>query len=224
MPEKKINRFQQYLTRIRDFRSLRPVSRVFGLERGKAIDRYYIEKFLHENRDLIRGDVLEVANSLYTRNFGGNKVNRSLILNVLKKGNVDIVGNLETGEGIPDNEVDCFILTQTLLCIFDPRAAVRNALKVLKPGGALLLTVPGITQISRHDYERWGHYWSFTDQSVRRLFAGLIPPENVAVRTYGNVKMAAAFLYGLACHEVKRKDLDYRDNDYQLVIAAVARK
>jgi len=224
MPVERKTRFQQLLSKIKNYRTVRPVSRVFGLDRGEAIDRYYIEKFLGENQDLIKGVVLEVANSAYTRKFGGDKVKQALVLHSVKKDRVDIVGNLETGEGIPGNMVDCFILTQTLLCIFDIHAAARNAINVLKPGGVLLLTVPGITPISRFDYERWGQYWCFTDQSIKRLFETIVPPGNITVKTYGNVKIAAAFLYGLALHEVKPKDLDYHDHDYQVVITAVVKK
>jgi len=224
MPIDKKNRIQQFLSRIKNYRSLQPVSRIFGLDRGEAIDRYYIEKFLEENRGLIKGVVLEVAGSVYTRKFGGEKVIESLVLDPIVKNNIDIVGNLETGEGIPENKVDCFILTQTLLCIFDIHSAARNAIKILKPGGFLLLTVPGITPISRYDYERWGQYWCFTDQSVRKLFDTIVPAENITINTYGNVKIASAFLYGLALHEVSLKELDYHDHNYQVIITAAVRK
>jgi SAM-dependent methyltransferase len=223
--KKKKSALPQLFERIRLLGSLKPLSRVFGGDRGIPIDRYYIEKFLAENSHLIKGHVLEVAGSTYTRKFGGDNVAGASVLHANNdKKNVDIVGNLETGEGIPKNKIDCFILTQTLLCIFDVQTAAQNAIKLLKPGGALLLTVPGITQISRFDYERWGQYWSFTDLSVRKLFEKIVPPANIEVKTYGNVKAASAFLYGLALHEVKKKDLDYTDPDYQMVISAIIKK
>ena len=224
MSIEKKNCFLRFILKLRNFNTVNPVSRCFGADRGDIIDRYYIEKFLFQNRDLIRGVVLEVASSKYTKKFGGKDVQKSLVLHVAEKANVDIVGNLETGEGIPENAVDCFILTQTLLCTFDIFSSAKNAIKILKPGGVLLLTVPGITQISRYDYERWGQYWSFTDQSIRKLFENLVPSENIVVNTYGNVKVTTAFLYGLALHEVRKKYLDQVDPDYQLVITALVRK
>lgn len=224
MVVRKKSRFQCFLSRLKHYNTIHPLSRRFGVERGDIIDRYYIEKFILENQGFIKGIVLEVANRNYTRKFGGDKVQKSLILHAVEKADADIIGNLETGEGIPENRVDCFILTQTLLCIFDIQSAVKNAIRVLKPGGVLLLTVPGLTPISRYDYERWGQYWSFTDQSVRKLFERLVPPGNIEVKTYGNVKVASAFLYGLALHELKKKELDYVDHDYQVVISAVIKK
>ena len=66
-------------------------------------------------------------------------------------------------------------MTQTLLVIFDFRAAIANCYRALKPGGVLLATFPGISQISRYDMDRWGDYWRFTDLSARRLFEEVFP-------------------------------------------------
>lgn len=202
-----------------------PVSKQFGFDRGNPVDRYYMEKFLAANQELIQGDVLEIAESTYTMRFGGARVAKAMILHATDDNpQADMVGDLATGAGICENIVDCFILTQTLLCIYDVRAALSNAVKVLKPGGHLLLTVPGITQISRYDMDRWGQYWSFTDLAVRKLCEQAAPGGEISVRTYGNVKAAACFLYGLAAEEMSHQDLDYHDPDYQLLIAAVVRK
>lgn len=223
---KKIKRryLKSMLCKFEQFNSLDPISRKFGGDRGIPIDRYYIEKFLRNYHHLIKGTVLEVGSALYTRKFGGNQVTDSMVLHVEAKSNADILGDLETGKGIREHMADCFILTQTLPCIFNVQSAVKNAIKILKPGGTLLATVPGITQISRFDYDRWGHYWSFTDQSLRRLFELAVSPADITIQTYGNVKMAKAFLYGLAVHEVKSKDLEHTDSDYQMVISAVVKK
>lgn len=57
-----------------------PYSNDFGFDRGQPIDRYYIEKFLYENREIITGDVLEIGDDTYTKKFGLN-VKNSHILN-----------------------------------------------------------------------------------------------------------------------------------------------
>lgn len=221
----KKNRFQCFLSKLKHYNTVRPASYNFGLDRGKAIDRYYIEKFLFENRNLIRGVVVEVGGRAYSRKFGDQQITKSLVLHPNpEKRHVDIVANLETGKGIPENLADCLILTQTLLCIFDVQSAAENSIKILKPGGAILLTVPGITQISQYDYQRWGQYWSFTDQTIKRLFEKIVPSKNINIKTYGNVKVATSFLYGLALHEINKKTLDYHDPNYQLIISAVIKK
>lgn len=202
------------------FGRVSPVSRLFGYDRGLPIDRYYIEKFLAENRGTISGTVIEVADSAYTKKFGAERVHKSLVLSFDNNSKADIVGDLASGMNIPEGIADCFVLTQTLSFIYDVKAAIKNAIRLLKPGGTLLVTVPGITQISRYDMDRWGHYWGFTDLSLRRLFEEVVPSTNISVRTYGNVKAASAFLYGCAANEIRHRALDMVDRDYQLLIAA----
>jgi glycosyltransferase involved in cell wall biosynthesis/SAM-dependent methyltransferase len=206
-----------------NLRRTTPISDYFGFDRGSPVDRYYIEQFLEANASDVRGRVLEVADASYTRRFGGNRVTRSDVLHA-RPGNPDatIVGDLCTGEGIPDGAFDCIILTQVLPFLWDVPAAIATARRALKPEGVLLVTVPGISQISRHDAERWGDFWRFTSMSVRRLFAASFPPENVRLSVYGNVLAATAFLHGMATAELRRDELDERHPDYEVIIAVRA--
>ena len=209
-----------------DWGSLRrtePVSRQFGFDRGTPIDRYYIEQFLTERANDIRGAVLEIGDATYTRRFGGKRVARSDVLHATADNRrATLVGDLASGRGIPDSAYDCIILTQTLLCIYDVKSAVANACRALKPGGVVLATVPGISQISRYDMDRWGDFWRFTSRSARRLFADVLGDENVEVASYGNVLAATAFLHGLSAEELNREELGQPDPDYEVTIAVRA--
>ena len=204
-------------------RSLKPLSKWF--ERGQPIDRFYIEEFLQQHRDDVRSRVLEAGDSSYTMRFGGNAVTQADVLNLLPGDpHTTILGDLSTGAGIPSSAFDCMVLTQVLQFIYDVRAAVANVYAALKPGGVLLASVPGISQISRYDMEQWGDYWRFTDASARLLFASAFGPENVSVHTHGNVLTACAFLHGFAAHELQPEERAYCDPDYQLVITVRAVK
>lgn len=204
---------------------LLPVSRTFGFDRGMPVDRYYIEKFLAFYREDIRGQVLEIGAPEYTNKFGGTNVVRSDVLHA-EAGNIQatLVGNLATGEGIPDHSYDCMILTQTFPFIYDVNGAITHSYSKLRDGGVLLATFPGISQISRYDMDRWGDYWRFTDASVSRLIGDVFGAENVKVETWGNVLIACSFLHGLASHELTRRELDYTDPDYQLLVTVRAVK
>jgi len=206
-------------------RSTRPVSRIFGLDRGSPLDRYYIERFLLENAPHIRGRVLEIAENTYTRRFGAEQVTQSDVLHAVS-GNpaATIVADLTADNSLPAEAFDCIILTQTLPFIYDVRAALRNLERALKPGGVLLATVPGISQISRYDMDRWGDYWRFTSASARRLFEEFWPTAHLAVGVHGNVLVATAYLQGLAREDLQEHELHYVDEDYPVLITVCARK
>ena len=57
-----------------DFWRLTPVSTDWGFDRGRPVDRYYIERFLQQHAADIRGHVLEIGDDAYTRRFGGGQV------------------------------------------------------------------------------------------------------------------------------------------------------
>jgi glycosyltransferase involved in cell wall biosynthesis len=206
-----------------NLRRTTPLSDCFGFDRGKPVDRHYIEGLLSRHAEDVRGRVLEVADAAYTWQFGGERVTRSDVLHA-RPGNPEatIVGDLCTGEGIPEDAFDCIILTQVLPFVWDVPAAIATAHRALKPGGVLLVTVPGISQISRHDAERWGDFWRFTSQSVRRLFGEVFGAAAIDVTTYGNVLAATAFLQGLAAGELRTSELNERDPDYEVIIAVRA--
>jgi ubiquinone/menaquinone biosynthesis C-methylase UbiE len=135
-----------------------------------------------------------------------------------------IVADLTCADYIPSDTFDCIIFTQTLQFIYDVRAALRHLYRILKPGGVLLATFHGISQISRYDMDRWGEYWRFTTLSARRLFEEVFPPEHITIEAYGNVLTAIAFLHGLAAEELKQEELDYHDPDYEVLITVRAVK
>jgi SAM-dependent methyltransferase len=206
-----------------DSRSTEPLSRTFGLDRGTPIDRYYIERFLRANSGSIRGRVLEVCDATYTRRFGGSRVTHSDVLHAVEgNSRATIVGNLETGAGIPAAAFDCIILTQVLPFVFNTQAAVDSCYRALKPGGIVLATVPGISQISRYDMDRWGDFWRFTSLSARRLFENAFMGGEVAVQAFGNVLVATSFLNGLALEELRPEDLDSVDRNYEVIITIKA--
>jgi SAM-dependent methyltransferase len=212
--------------RFRKWRSVRPIRRNFGWDTGgRCVDRYFIEGFLERNSDSIRGRVLEVAENDYTMRFGGDKVTRSDILHVVEGSpGATIIGNLATGEGIPESAFDCIILTQVLFCIFDLPSVIRTIFKSLAPGGVVLVTEPGISQIARYDMEQWGDCWRFTSCSANKLFATAFPEDHVMVETRGNVLTSIAFLHGLLATELTVDELEYQDPDYQMCILIKAVK
>ncbi|MCF6158759.1 MAG: glycosyltransferase [wastewater metagenome] len=210
--------------RFGDLRRTTPISREFGFDRGLPVDRYYIENFLATYAGDISGRVLEIGDDFYTQKFGGNRVSKRDVLHVTESSpQVTFIGDLTCADHIPSDIFDCIILTQTLHLIYDVRAALKTLYRILKPGGVLLATFPGISQISE---DQWGNswYWGFTTMSAHRLFTEIFPQSGVTVKAYGNVLTAAAFMYGLAAEELKQEEFNHYDPIYQVLITVRAIK
>jgi SAM-dependent methyltransferase len=192
-----------------------PLSKNFGFERGKPIDRHYIEAFLAKHRADIRGRVLEVADDGYSRRYGTGVTSQDVLSLDASNARATLIGDLASGDVLPARRFDCIILTQTLQFIFDVEAAVAHVVQALKPGGVLLVTVPGITPI---DHNEW--HWSLTKDSLRRL---LNPHcDQVSVEAYGNLFAATAFLHGAAVEETDVRKLGRFDPAYPVIVAARA--
>ncbi len=211
-----------------DFGSLRrtePFSRRFGFDRGQPIDRYYIESFLAANAAAIRGHVLEIGDDHYSRTFGGDRITHQDVLHVAAgRPGVTITADLSQAPHIPKAAFDCIVLTQTLHYIFDLKAAVATVYRILKPGGVVLATLPGISQTCRDQDDKESDCWRFTEASARRLFGESFGEPNVRVETSGNVLAAVAFLQGLCVQDLTVEELDRRDPDFPLTIALIAVK
>lgn len=208
-----------------DLERTNPVSRLFGFDRGTPIDRYYIESFLEMNKKSITGNVLEIADSTYSKKFG-HEVNKYEVLCYDNSSlAATIIADLTRSETLPKNAIDCFICTQTLNYIYDVQEAVRGCYKILKEDGVLLCTVSGISQISRYDMDRWGDYWRFTNLSLKRMIGEVFGQDNVHITTYGNVLAATAFLHGIAVEDIPNISLlEMTDDDYQMTIGVKAIK
>lgn len=204
------------------FRPGAPLSDCYGFDRGKPVDRYYIEQFLQEYRPDISGHVLEVKDSTYTNLYGAG-VHKADVLDIDRSNSrATIIADLTDAGGISADEFDCFVLTQTMQLIYNVRAALDHVHRMLRPGGVLLATMPSVSRIVRHC--EGPDYWRFTPASCARLFGEIFGCEQVTVRSYGNLLSTVAFLRGMASDELSRAELDTHDRNFPLIIAVRAVK
>jgi SAM-dependent methyltransferase len=189
-----------------------PLSRRYGLDRGRPIDRVLIERFLERHAGDVRGRGVEIYEPTYLERFGAGRLSRIDVLDADPASTrATIRGDLSA---LPAGAFDCFVMTQTLQLIADPLAALRQTHDALAPGGVLLATVPGISQISPGD--AFPDHVRYTSHGLRALAEQVF--EEPEVMAHGNVRAAAAFLYGLAEHEVPPATLHGDDPAYELVI------
>jgi len=187
-----------------------PLSRRFGQDRGRPIDRVYIERFLQEHAADLRGRGVEIYEPTYLERFG--RCDRIDVLDLdLANPRATIHGDFDA---LPPAAFDCFVCTQTLSAVGDPLRRLREAHAALKPGGVLLATVPNITPDVPG--EAFPDHLRYTAHGLRSLAAQVFPePE---VRAHGNVRTAAAFLYGMAEHELDPADFARDDPAFELVV------
>jgi len=202
----------------------RPVSDIYGFDRGAPIDRLYIEEFLNKNRGAIRGACLELLNSDYTVRFGGKQVTKIDVLDIDPANNSATVhGDLRDLESIKNSTYDCVILTQVLQFIDDYEVAIKECHRILKPGGVVLATVPAL---SRSDVASGSDrdFWRFTPAGAQYIFGKVFGLKNIKVDGCGNVLTGLGFWVGLAQQDLSPTDFDYDDPNFPILVTVRATK
>lgn len=201
-------------------RSLKPLSRNYGSNRGEPVDRYYIEKFLSENADLIKGDCLEIENSAYCSRFG--KSSKCDILDISKDNpKATLTADLRNMPQIPNNSYDCLILTQVFQFIDDYESAIKECHRILRPGGTLLATLPFISRVDARA-GTVGDFWRFTLASARYIFGKYFA--RLEIKSWGNVLSGLGFWIGAAQEELSKKELAHNDPDFPVLVTVRAQK
>jgi SAM-dependent methyltransferase len=195
------------------------------MSRGIPIDRYYIDAFLSRYAADIRGHVLEIGDCGYTRRFGGKHVDRVDILDINPNNpEATLVADLCDASHLPSNTFNCIVLTQVLIFITDLQAAIRTLIRILKPGGVILSTQPGISPVmAPEELNSW--CWSIYPPSARWLFNDpQINRRSLIIESYGNLRTATGFLWGLAQEDLTDADFQIDDARYPLITAVRATK
>lgn len=203
--------------------SVKPISTIYGIERGVPIDRFYIERFLTENKKYIKGHCLELLENNYTIKYGGNNILKSDILDLdLNNKRANIFGDLKNLKNIiNDNSYDCVILTQVLQFIDNCQEAISECYRILKPGGALLITVPCLGRMDCASGVE-GDFWRFTSASINYLLKDKF--DKTMVSSVGNVKTGISFWIGLSQQDIKKSSYNYNDENFPMLVTAVAIK
>jgi hypothetical protein len=200
-----------------------PISDHYGYDRGRPVDRFYIERFLEAQRRVIRGEVLEVGSREYTRRFGGESVTRSHVVDIdPRKLHATLIADLCAPGSLAPSAYDCIILTQTLQLLSEQIVALQNLWTSLRSGGALLVTVPCISRIERETPAT--DFWRYTPTGLELLITRSCPDAKVVTEGHGNVLAAVAFLMGLASQELTESELEVGDPYFPLLVCATMSK
>jgi SAM-dependent methyltransferase len=203
-------------------RSTRPSSDNWGFDRGCPIDRHYIDRFYASHTGDMGGAMLEIQSLVYTGRHGQRATSRDVLDIDPGNENATVVADLSAADSVDSDRFDCFILSQTLHLIFEIRAAIFHAHRILKPGGVLLATAPALSRVDSGLFT--SDYWRLTPASCERLFAERFGADNVTVSSFGNALSCSAFINGMAAEEFSASELDPVDSYFPMIMTIRARK
>jgi hypothetical protein len=205
-----------------NLRRVRPFSDHFGFERGTPIDRYYLHRFLDRHRDAISGRVLEIQAPDYTTRYGHDlTATDSIDIVAHNNANLTYLCDLAACQHvIPEASYDCFLLPNTLCALREVEACLRNALRVVRPGGVILATTATLTPLMRDEPDYWHSGAAGWCEIARRVW----PDCEVRIEQHGNCLAAVAAMLGLAAEELDQSELDVNDPRYPVLVTVYCRR
>lgn len=220
------NEVIQYIRALPDL----PVERAQGALIGKSIKRFYVDNYIYKNRRSIRGVVGEMEDRRYTELYGDTRrIRESYIIEHY----VDFPENerfgldmdLSTGEGVIAEKFDCFICTQTLTYIINLEKAIDSLIKMLKQGGILLITFPGMLhRASAQELDAYKPLYGILPSAIHKLLTPYLDNIEYSMEVYGNVKCAVATLYGIPSDVFTEEEMLKKDEDYPLLVGMKIKK
>jgi SAM-dependent methyltransferase len=207
------------LPRWGNLRRTQPFSATYGFERGTPIDRYYLHQFFVRHGKLITGDVLEVQTTSTTERYG-TAVKRADTFDIVPDFAPTYLCDFTAAPSpIPDRAYDCVLLPNTLPHFRDLDGGLANALRVVRPGGAILASAGGLLPLTADVPD----YWRFSPDGWRARLAAAWPNAEVTVEGRGNCLAAIAAQLGLAVEELSARELDAVDPRFPVLTTIVCR-
>jgi SAM-dependent methyltransferase len=201
-----------------NLRRVTPLSTTYGFERGIPIDRFYVDKFLTARRSLLTGRVLEIQTTDHTRRYGSD-VTVADTLDINPSFRPTYCCDLAHAEIVSSDSYDCFLLPNTLCFLRDLDGALREARRVVRPGGAILATVPAFVPLTADVVD----YWHASADGWRVVADRVWPDCHIVVESYGNCLAAAAAMYGIVFEELTATELDFCDPRYPVLVGIECR-
>src|SRR5262249_53445300 len=155
------------------FRRLRPIGD--GRQHGTPIVRYYWADYLQRHRLDIHGNALEIGTTATIRQYGGQALTSANAIDIeAHSPEITVVADLSRADQVPSDSYDCFVNQFTMHLIYDLDAALYHAIRILKPGGVLLVNFPCVDYYFPRGLDMGTGaalflYWWFTPIQVENL-------------------------------------------------------
>jgi glycosyltransferase involved in cell wall biosynthesis len=206
-------------------RRLQPLGN--GRLRGTPIVRYYWGIFLQEHGGDIRGTALEIGTTATIRRYGGQAVTQANAIDLSAHSpEITVVADLSRADHLPSDAYDCFINQFTMHLIFDVEAALYHSIRILKPGGVLLVNFPSVDYYFSKGLDMGTGaplflYWWFTPIQVENLLQRIgLTEADYKLTIYGNLFARIAYQMNMHAEELTERELKYVDPGHPLLICA----
>jgi SAM-dependent methyltransferase len=198
---------------------------------GTPIVRHYWASFLERHRADVQGDALEIGEVSHLRAYGGDRLRTAAAIDVTAHSpDVTIVADLSRADHVPGERFDCFVIPFTMHILADVEAALYHAIRLLKPGGVLLVNFSCV------DYQfptgldmatgtvLWVH-WCFTPLQVHNVLrrAGL-GDGDYTLEIYGNLLTRIAYQLNVPAEELTKGELEHRDPGHPVLVCVRGRR
>lgn len=211
------------------WRRLRPLRD--GQSDGLSTIRYYWTDFLLRHRAEVRGRALEIGETSTIRLFGGDAVTAPEALDLAAHSpEVKVVADLSRADDVAPDQYDCFVNQFTTCVIYDIRAALYHALRLVKPGGTLLINFWCVDYYLHRGLDMgtgaplYMYHW-FTPIQVHDLLQRLaLTEKDYTLTVYGNLLTRLAFLLNIPARDFTPAELDHQDPGQPLLICVSIRK
>ena len=187
---------------------------------------YYWDAFLRTYAGDIRGSALEIGNTTTVRAHGKAAVTRATALDVAPGKGVDVVADLQRAWNVDDGTYDVFVNQFSMHVIEDDLAALFHSVRVLRPGGVLLVNFPSLSSYPSKglSYEEGGRRafvqrW-YTPAGVQRMLAQLGLAGHSTIETFGNDVGVMACVHGLPLEVLWRSSLTPADPAHPVLVCA----
>ncbi len=207
------------------FRRLEPVGN--GRQRGTPIVRYYWDRYLEAHKADIRGTALEIGTTETIRRFGGIAVTRAEAIDLsLHSPEVTVVADLSRADNAPSDRYDCFVNQFTMHLMYDAQAALYHSVRILKPGGVLLINFSCVDYyfprgLDMGTGEPMFVYRWFTPIQVENMLRSLsLKSGDYTLDVHGNLFTRIAYQMNMPAEELTQRELDFVDPGHPLLICA----
>jgi hypothetical protein len=166
------------LPRWGNLRRTKPFSEEWGFDRGSPVDRHYLDRFLEGHRAAIRGRVLEIHEPRYTKLYGHDVVEAHTV-DINPEHHPTFLCDLARSETvIPSDHYDCFLLPNTLPFLRDVEESLRQALRIVRPGGLILASASPFVPLAgdaRDGEDLWHMSGAGWREVARKAWPGASP-------------------------------------------------